>query len=138
MILSLTERLRLRFSMCLSALRFHFSDEPKPIARMLVLVKPKQAFIKWVRLHNDGLNLSAAEILREDRAAFLIPKIDEADHAGHELIDEYGIYFFEHMLSLEMPNEAHWPQNRTTDMFCQWFEVEFCDMVLDMHRGTLG
>lgn len=99
---------------------------------MLVLVKPKPAYFNWARRHDDNPNLTLAHLQRENSTAFLVRRVDWDEQASESLLDEYGQYFFAHMLSLEVFDEAKWPQDRTLVMFRHWFQVELCDMVLDM------
>jgi len=132
MILRMAQRFWYGFFSMLARLCFRLGGQPKPLGRMLVLVKPKQPFFNWARQHGDDLNLTLAQIAREVSTAFLIAKLDEDEQAGNALLDEYWQYFFAHMLSLEVFDQAKWPQERTLVMFRHWFQVECCDMVLDM------
>ena len=101
---------------------------------MLALVQPKQPYVHWVRQHSDMLGYMLTESLREDSISFLIPV--DVEHNDHEEVQAYvadcWAYFFEEMLCIWKIDDTTWSQDRTRVMFHHWFNVEVCNMVLDL------
>jgi hypothetical protein len=108
--------------------------EPKILKRMLILVKPKQAYVQWVRQRSDNPSYTLAESRQEDSIAFLIPTENWDRAEADAFIAHFWVYFFRQMLSAWEHNEATWPQDPTLIMFHHWFDVEVCDMVHDLGR----
>ena len=108
--------------------------EPKILKRMLILVKPKQPYVQWVRQHGGNPGLTLEQIRYESSIAFLIPAVNWDREEVEAYIDHFSPYFFHQMLSTWETDPATWPQNHTLVMFHHWFDVEVCDMVYDMRR----
>ncbi len=105
--------------------------EPKLLKRMLVRVKPKQAYVHWVRQHSGNPHYTLAESRREDSHAFLLPLSWDLEEEDDVIADDWP-YFFAQMLHIWKEDEAAWPEDRTLVMFRHWFEIEVCGMVFDL------
>ena len=100
-----------------------------PLRRMLVLLIPKQPYADWVRGTDNDPTYALQE---DDRTSFLMPTVSWAPDEGREFIERYWGNFFAQMLSERDTSGAHWPKQRTLALFDQWFEVQWCGMVLDL------
>ena len=47
--------------------------------------------------------------------------------------EEFWPVLFEAMLEGWVTDEACWPENRTSEMFWEWFEVQMISLVQDLH-----
>ena len=56
--------------------------ELSPIKRALLIVRPKQPYVNWVRKHNEKSSYALAESRREDSLVYLIPPISWEDKKG--------------------------------------------------------
>ena len=106
--------------------------ELDPLARMLVLVKPKQPYVRWMRELYKDLAPTLVQCCRDSSLAFLIPSIDGEIAEAEHFVATYWRHFFAQMLSACELSPATWPQDRTLAMFRHWFDVELGDMVLDL------
>ena len=101
------------------------------INRSLILLKPKQPFLDWLRaLDDDDNNLTLKE-LSDDSTAYLVPEIWQDSDQPAILEWCYDI-LFEEQLESWWTDEALWPKARDLKMFLDWFEVEFHSLVLDL------
>jgi len=101
------------------------------INRSLIILKPKQPFLAWIRtLDNEDKDLTLEE-LAEDSTAYLIPEVWQ-DSDQHRLLESYCDVLFEEQLAGWWIDETAWPQKRNVNMFLDWFEVEFHSLVFDL------
>ena len=100
------------------------------INRGLLVVKPKQPLLDWVRSVDPDGDFQLDEI-RDDTSAYLIPEFECPD-------DEMKIlawcldFVFEEELNAWCIDETTWPRQRDMDTFLEWFEVEFHSIVFDL------
>jgi hypothetical protein len=109
------------------------ANELVPLARMLVVVKPKQPYVDWLK-KNGHTDDSLKEIRRSDSISFLIPTVDWEIEEAEAFVEKYWTHFFAQMLSMWELNQNAWPKQRTQALFQQWFEVDTVDQVLDLGR----
>src|SRR5262245_6119163 len=108
------------------------------INRALMVVKPKQPFLQWARGVDENSAASDVSLddLREDCNAYLIPEY-EFDEDQEEILK----WCFEDVFAEELyswsTDEADWPQQRTLEMFMDWFELEFHSIVHDLDDAPL-
>lgn len=130
-------------------------DEPEferyRIPRQVVLLRPKQPYLRWVeqsnKRSNDALRqypeyaklLDASTAKKRtlaemcaDCTAYLIELHDEEGLTATEHVERDFVFFFKRELEQwEGTDETHWPANMTLPLFRQWFDIECFDMVLD-------
>jgi len=102
-------------------------DELALIARHLVILRAKAPFLQWCRRYAPELTLGE---LRADAIAYLVPG-NEAEHAK-EFVDAHYGRFFAQELSTWSQDLTRWPQDRSLQLFRNWFDIEVIDMVLDV------
>ncbi|HEX6044792.1 MAG TPA: hypothetical protein VFZ22_09920 [Pyrinomonadaceae bacterium] len=101
------------------------------IDRSLIILKPKQPFLNWIRTLDDEDNDLTLEELAEDSTAYLIPELWE-DSDQQELLESHYDVLFEEQLGGWWTDEAAWPKKRDLTMFLDWFDVEFHSLVFDL------
>jgi hypothetical protein len=100
------------------------------INRSLIIVKPKQPFLDWVRSIEPD-NDTDMEDITDDPTAYLIPELGiEADE--EDVIEWCADFIFEYELSSWYTEEDLWPVGRDVPMFREWFEVKFHSLVNDV------
>lgn len=103
------------------------------VERSIVIVKPKQAFLDWI---NNNLALSDEtqlnlENIRLDCNAYLIPEINEIEDGINYLDDNFdGVFQLE--LASWSEEQNLWPQERTLQMFWEWFDIEISPTLIDL------
>lgn len=101
----------------------------KTINRTVVIISPRQPYIDWANsFHEHGPKIDPSEPYS---IVLLIP--GEFDKSSYEdyVADNY-LKFFELELESWMATAAHWPSDRSYEVFKEWFDVRVADMVLDV------
>ncbi len=113
------------------------SDAPRyTINRTVVLLMPREPFLEWLNDADPTEVPLTPEDLRDDNNVFLIPQFNDGPDSM-KWIEKHWSVLFEHMLLEWMVDEAMWPENRTLEMFRDWFEVEIHTMVWDLSDEPL-
>ena len=113
------------------------SDSPRfTINRTLVMLVPRQPFLNWLNDADPTEEPLTAEELRDDCNVFLIPQFNDAVDSMKWIEKRWGM-LFEHMLLEWVVDETMWPENRTLEMFREWFDIETHTMVWDLAGESL-
>lgn len=116
----------------------------RTINRQAILVKKKQPFVDWLtftsKTHDPPEHkreFTLADVNHEYHI-YLIEDIEVLDVA-YEYIETLKPSLFEAELSgWYNASASHlWPQDRSNDVFDQWFEIEFHSMVIDIEKNKL-
>jgi len=103
------------------------------IDRNAILVRPKKPFFDWVNtLFNDGDKLEE----KEECNIYLIREMRNTD----EVLAWVRTHFdelFVNELNDWYTGEDRWPQERTFELFAEWFDVEVHSMLLDLEEGPV-
>ncbi len=101
--------------------------------RSAVIVKPRRPYLEWARRDDaEGLAESVFETLHAEPTVYLLPEYEDPP-AEREVLEEFWPVLFEAMLEGWVTDEACWPENRTFEMFWEWFEVQMISLVQDLH-----
>ena len=98
------------------------------INRSAILVRPQQPYLDWASSLDDEDLLDASET---EQTVYLVPPFEDEEQAD-EVLAECWEPIFDNELFGWHTNEADWPQDRTLEMFFDWFEVEIDSVVLDL------
>ena len=104
------------------------------LPRMLAHIIPRQPFTDWAR--KNGSDKSLAQMRHTESMAYLIPTETWETAEAEEFIEDHWPHFFAQALEGWNPRETHWPHKRTLELFNQWFEVRYSEMVLDLGGYT--
>jgi hypothetical protein len=106
------------------------------INRSLAIIKPQQPFVDWANQLSDADGKVSLADFREDCLAVLIAEYDTDEEArGH--INAMWEDLFEEELWEWCTEESWWPQERTREMFWEWFDVEFHSVVADPYEDPI-
>ena len=98
-----------------------------------MVVKPRQPYLEWARRDDaEGLAESVFDTLHAEPTVYLLPEYGDPP-AEREVLEEFWPVLFEAMLEEWVTDEACWPENRTFEMFREWFEVQMISLVQDLH-----
>jgi len=104
--------------------------------RGLVILRPRQPFVDWVRESDPG-DPVPEEVIRESVSAFLIPDFDmTAD--SHAWIRENFELLFEIQVDEWYTDAAMWPSERDWETFQEWFDVELIEVAWDLIDAPLS
>lgn len=102
--------------------------------RLALLIRRKLPYIDWANSFDDGGPKYDLEIHRP--TTYLIDEVvDTLDLK--KVLRRYWRDIFEEQLNSWMRAPDVWPQRRTYSVFLQWFDVEVCDMVIDLGRWPI-
>jgi len=106
------------------------------INRSAAIIRPKQPFVVWVNSVADEGHQYSIEDFRTDCSVILLPETDSDEHAESILKDLFSS-IFDLDLSGWITDESAWPDNRTYEMFKEWFDVEFHSMIFDPYEDDI-
>jgi hypothetical protein len=99
--------------------------------RSAVVVKPRQPFLDWLHaVDPTSHELTLRDLVREP-TIYLIPECDTGtglDQTLRELCEEI---FFEQLAGW-FNDETTWPQGRSFEVFCHWFDFQHHSMLVDL------
>ncbi|MCB9231209.1 MAG: hypothetical protein H6581_06085 [Bacteroidia bacterium] len=104
------------------------------VNRGVLTVSPRSPFYTWSADLTPDLELPAAEM--NYSTAYLI-----RDNIGpgsiERVVKKHFQHIFENELSGQWEDEEDWPQERTWELFNEWFEWRFSEMVFDLESDEL-
>ena len=104
----------------------------KLINRGYLIVRPKHEFLIWANANGQGIALTI-----DDAPEPSIYLIEEDFFDIEPLIERHFTSIFEQELDLVNEKEDMWPQNRTIELFLNWFDVEAGTTVFDCEKSDL-
>jgi hypothetical protein len=101
------------------------------INRSLMVVKPKQPFLDWIRSVDDEPgNLELTE-LQKDCSAYLVPECGDVEEETAVILWCWDVVFEQELFSW-FTDEDLWPLDPSPEMFIDWFDIEFHSLVFDL------
>ena len=104
--------------------------------RSALVVMPKSPFLRWLHSVDPTSSDLGLNDLREDPTIYLLDEYDD-DVIATALVEAAFADIFEEQLAGWWQDESVWPDNRTFDMFCQWFEYRIHSMLIDLSGEPL-
>lgn len=104
--------------------------------RHLVIIKPKEPFLNWLKSHFEANSVLTLNDIREDAAAFMIPQADHPEQ-DEKYIRSIFPDLFDMILEEWHLDENTWPKNRDYELFKKWFEVEIHTIVIDTVESSI-
>ncbi len=105
------------------------------IDRMAVVVLPREPVVDWVN-ETDPDHLIWLEDISWRGNVYLIPRfetIEEAEMHVESIFDD----IFCNELAEWFEDKSKWPQERTYDMFLEWFDVIYDVVAYDTLNGNI-
>lgn len=101
------------------------------IDRVAALVRPTEKMLGWLKTHPSRYDNMTLKNLQKDCIILLIPPFDGPKQAMEYIKQIYNGIFEAELISWGVPETA-WPNNRSLEVFLEWFEVEFHSMIYDV------
>ena len=93
-----------------------------------VLIQPKQPYIDWTAsLDNSSVALG----FLDEPTFYLMPAWDDDSEAFQQLAEIFDVIFKNELASWHLC-ESNWPNHRSFEMFCTWFDFTFVSCIEDI------
>jgi len=106
----------------------------KLINRGILVVKPNRLFLEWLNQlpdRNTDHPPYSLDELSQDCTAFMLPDV-VSEGSVDFIIEPIKTNLFEMELADWCTNPDWWPQDRSSDNFDRWFDLEYHSMVWDL------
>ena len=103
--------------------------------RSALYVIPRQPFKDWAANYNEEPEEELQARLNEKRI-YLIDWVLDFENLS-EAIGPYYLKIFEYELMTWNSYKHEWPEDRSLDVFLEWFEVILCDDIIDLETGEI-
>ena len=100
--------------------------------RSAITTTAKQPFIDWANALAPDFPLSLG-VLGESKTYLTNPDFDDAE----KHLKKYYKEIFENEVVGIWLDENDWPQKRDYKTFCEWFQVEISDCVVDLSKKSI-
>ncbi len=100
------------------------------VDRLVAIIKPRQPFLEWLESLPDWDLKMTLEKLRDDCIALLIPEFGNNKEAKGHIEAGYQVVF-DMQLNSWYTDPTMWPEERSLDVFRQWFDIEIHSIVID-------
>ena len=107
------------------------------VNRAAIILRYREPFVRWINEsdpYNDSPNISMEDANRE-KTIYLIS--DDAGDDYERWIDLNYEVLFEDELEGWYTDESLWPQERTKELFDEWFAVECHTVIHDTVGGDI-
>ena len=108
--------------------------------RAAVILKYREPAVRWINEadpYNEDPGISA-ESLEDERTVYLISEDDDiGDDCGQSWVKANFESLFEAELEGWYTDPALWPEDRTLELFYEWFKVEYHSVIIDTVGGEL-
>ena len=104
--------------------------------RSAIVVKPRQPFLDWLHTADPtSRRLTLGDLVREP-TIYLIPECDTEEDV-HQVLCELCEEIFVEQLAGWFRDEGGWPQDRSFEVFCLWFDFQHHSMLVDLDDELL-
>ena len=98
------------------------------INRSAILVRPRQPYLDWAASLGDADLLPDPD---DERTVYLVPSFEDDEQAEEVLARCYETIFENELFGWHTESED-WPQDRSLDLFQDWFDIEMDSVVEDL------
>lgn len=104
------------------------TGEVAMLNRSAILVRPREPYLQWARELDDS---GVVPDPKAERTVYLVESIEDDLDADRVLRACFDL-IFEEELGGWHTDEAAWPEDRSYEVFREWFDVEVDTMVVDL------
>ncbi len=106
-------------------------EEPGPIDRHAIVLKPKQPLFDWI----NGIYPEKPIFEADEANIYLI------NNRKAKILDSWLKKHFDRFFQMELEywhtNKKEWPQKRTYKLFKEWFQIEVSTLVMDLENAPI-
>lgn len=96
--------------------------------RAVLILRPAQPFLDWAGTLDDSGLVPSAD---GEQTVYLVPQFED-DAEFDEVLRSVFAELFERELFGWHTVEEDWPQNRTLELFREWFTIEYHTVIEDL------
>jgi len=100
------------------------------INRIAIVIIPKKPFYDWLNSIEPGEGTDEEASEDKDNTVYLIPDFDEQFEI-EAYLKKICQRIFKNELASWYTDESLWPENRTWDIFKEWFDIEMHTVLYD-------
>jgi hypothetical protein len=101
------------------------------VNRSAIVVKAKRPFLDWLHVADPTSHGITLLDVAQEPALYLIPECDTSEEL-EDVLRELCEEIFEEQLDSWYRETSAWPQDRTYEVFRQWFDYEYHSMLIDL------
>ena len=102
--------------------------------RSALFVRPKNPFKEWAKLYNESPMEDLNQRLKE-KHIYLIERFHQENF--FDILKPYYLEIFEYELLSWNGYKSEWPQNRSLELFLEWFDVKLCEDLYDLETEKI-
>jgi hypothetical protein len=99
--------------------------------RSAIVVKPRQPFLDWLHVADPTSRTLTLRELVQEPTVYLIPECDTNEDVADFLRELCEDIFIEQLAGW-FTDTTTWPQDRSFDVFCRWFDFQRHSMLVDL------
>lgn len=109
------------------------AEEFGNLNRSAIVIKYKQPFLDWLNSQESDFQFDPAS--RESNI-YLLPDLETHEAMEKWLQKNFDLLFTEELFGWYMNDEC-WPQNRTYNLFRDWFDYSLHTMIFDTLKSPI-
>ena len=102
--------------------------------RSALFVIPKEPYKEWAKIYNESPIEDLNQRLNE-KHVYLVEWFYEENIV--DVLKPYYLEIFEYELLSWNGYKSEWPQNRSLELFLEWFDVKLCDGLYDLETEKI-
>jgi hypothetical protein len=102
--------------------------------RSAFFITPKEPFKEWAKKYNNESTEELDARLNE-KHIYLVEFATEEDL--RDILSPYYVEIFEYELMSWNHLKHEWPEDRSIDVFLDWFEATLCDDIFDLESEAI-
>jgi hypothetical protein len=99
--------------------------------RVAAVLKPTEKMLTWINHHAESEETYTLDDISTDCTVVLLPAFDDEEEAEHYLLEIFDELFASELMSWN-ENPTTWPEDRSIEMFLEWFDIDFHSLVYDV------
>ena len=102
------------------------------VNRSFITIKPTQSFWNWANKFSEEMEFSA-----NDSTEGTVYLVEEDFFDVEPILKKQYKKIFKNELSSIIEEEENWPEERTFELFLEWFHVDYGAIVVDLEKSDL-
>jgi hypothetical protein len=109
--------------------KYELDTYPMVNNRSVVNLFPTKLYLDWLNyIHGSDVSLELNDI---EPISFLINDFDDISEFEYWMANNFQL-LFEIRLNYSCVDKSLWPEDRTLEVFKQWFEIRYSNLIIDL------